>query len=150
MDAVTYPDAKVIEFIMKNLVPLRVAYNAQPLATDFNIKWTPTLVILDPDGKEHHRTVGFLPPEELIPSLELGISKSRFDLSRFSEALANLEKLLAEFPKSDSAPEAIYLRGVSLYKSTENPKPLKEAYEQLQNNYPASEWVKRAYPYRLL
>jgi tetratricopeptide (TPR) repeat protein len=150
MGAVTYPDAKVIEFVQKNMIPLQVAYNAQPLAGDFNIKWTPTIITLDPNGKEHHRTVGFLPPEELIPSLLLGIAKSHFDLEQFNEALASLEKLLADFPKSDSAPEAIYLRGVCRYKNTNNPKPLKEAYEQLQAKYSTSEWTKRAYPYRLL
>ena len=150
MDAVTYPDAKVIGFISKNLIPLRVQFDAQPLATDFNVKWTPTLVTLDSEGKEHHRTVGFLSPGELIPSLLLGIAKSYFEMDRFEEALQNIDKLLAEYPKSDSAPEAIYLLGVCRYKSTKDPKPLKAAYEQLQAEHPASEWTKRAYPYRLL
>lgn len=150
MDAVTYPNEQVIEFIQKHLIPLRVAFDAQPLSTDFNLKWTPTLITLDADGKEHQRTVGFLSPEELIPSLLLGIAKSHFDRERFNEALSILETLLKDHSKSDSAPEAIYLRGVCKYKSTHNPKPLKEAYEQLQAKYPSSEWMKRAYPYRLL
>jgi tetratricopeptide (TPR) repeat protein len=150
MDAVTYPNESVIEFIQKYMIPLRVAFDAQPLSTDFNLKWTPTLITLDADGKEHQRTVGFLPPEELIPSLMLGIAKSYFDRERFSEALSALDKLLTGYPKSDSAPEAIYLQGVCKYKSTHNAKPLKEAYEKLQAKYPSSEWTKRAYPYRLL
>jgi tetratricopeptide (TPR) repeat protein len=150
MDAVTYPNENVIEFIQRNMIPLRVAFDAQPLATDFNLKWTPTLIALDADGKEHQRTVGFLPPEELIPSLLLGIAKSYFDRERFSEALSTLDKLIKDYPNSDSVPEALYLQGVSKYKSTHNPKPLKEAYEQLQAKYPSSEWTKRAYPYRLL
>ena len=150
MDAVTYPNENVIEFIQKNMIPLRVAFDAQPLATDFNLKWTPTLITLDADGKEHQRTVGFSPPEELIPSLLLGIAKSYFDRERFSEALSTLDKLIKDYPNSDSVPEALYLQGVSKYKSTHNPKPLKEAYEQLQAKYPSSEWTKRAYPYRLL
>ncbi len=150
MDAVTYPNPTVIEFIQKYIVPLQVAYNSQPLATDFNVQWTPTLITLDSDGKEHHRTVGFLSPQELVPSLRLGMAKCHFDLERFDEAISILEKLLAEYPKSDSAPEAIYLRGVSRYKRTHDPKPLKEAYEQLQRDYPASEWTKRASPYKLL
>jgi tetratricopeptide (TPR) repeat protein len=150
MDTVTYPNPAVIEFIQKNLIPIQVSFNAQPLATDFNIQWTPTLITLDPDGKEHHRTIGFLSPQELVPSLMLGMAKCHFDLERFQEALSILEKLLAEFPKSDSAPEGIYLRGVSRYKSTHDPKPLKEAYEKLDKDYPSSEWTKRASPYRLL
>jgi tetratricopeptide (TPR) repeat protein len=150
MDAVTYPNPAVIEFIQTHMVPLQVAYDAQPLATEFNVKWTPTLVTLDPEGKEHHRAVGFLSPEELIPSLMLGMAKWHFDLERFGEAISALEELLAKYPRSDSAPEAIYIRGVSQYKSTHDAKPLKEAYERLQQEYPSSEWTKRASPYRLL
>jgi len=150
MGAVTYPDERVVTFILENLIPLQVKSDGQPLATDFNVKWTPTLVTLDSDGKEHHRTVGFLPPEELVPSLLLGIAKCHFDRERYEEALKALSRLLESYPKSDAAPEAIFLRGVSLYKSTHNPKPLKEAYEKLQAEYPSSEWTKRAYPYRLI
>jgi hypothetical protein len=150
MDAVTYPQGKVIEFVRKHFIPLRVLFDAQPLSADFQIKWTPTLIILDAKGKEHHRSVGFLAPEELIPALMLGNAKTHFDQDQINEALAILEKLLADYPKSDSTPEAIYLRGVCRYKSTHKAQPLKEAYEQLQAAYPSSEWAKRASPYRLL
>lgn len=150
MDTVTYPHPKVVEFVQTHLIPVWVAYDAQPLATDFNIRWTPTLITLDSEGKEHHRTVGFLSPEELIPSLMLGMAKCHFDLERFDPAVLILEKLLAEYPRSDSAPEATYLQGVGRYKSKHDARSLKEAYERLQANYPSSEWTKRAYPYRLL
>ena len=150
MDAVTYPEAKVIGFINENMIPLRVPFDAEPLCSDFNVKWTPTLITLDSHGKEHHRTVGFLAPEELIPSLLLGMAKSYFETDRFDEALKSIEKLLEQYPKSDSSPEAIYLRGVCGYKSTKDPKPLKEAYEKLSAEHPSSEWTKRAFPYRLL
>jgi hypothetical protein len=63
---------------------------------------------------------------------------------------ANLNNLLSDYPESDSVSEAIYLRGVCLYKSTLNPNPLKEAYEQLNTRNPKGEWTKRAYPYRIL
>ncbi len=150
MDAVTYPDGKVISFINDSMIPLQVQFDAQPLSTDFNVKWTPTLITLDTEGKEHHRTVGFLSPEELISSLLLGMGKSCLETDRFDEALTKLEKLLAEYPKSDSVPEAIYWRGVCRYKATDDPRPLKEAYEQLKAEHTSSQWTKRAYPYRLL
>lgn len=150
MDAVTYPDNKVTDFITNNVIPLRVSFDSQPLAADFNVKWTPTLITLDSAGKEHHRTVGYLPPEELIASLLLGLGKTAFDAELFEAALKCLEQLLKDYPKSDAAPEALFLRGVCQYKSTHNPAPLKAAYEKLQEAYPTSEWTKRAYPYRLL
>jgi hypothetical protein len=150
MAAVTYPDANVVGFISENMVPLQVLFDAQPLSTDFNVKWTPTIITLDPQGKEHHRTVGFLSPDELIPSLLLGIGKYYFDTDRFDEAAENLERILKEYSKSDAAPEAIFVLGVCRFKSTHDPKPLKAAYEKLQAEYPSSQWTKRADPYRLL
>jgi len=150
MDAVTYPNESVVEFIEQNVIPVRVLADQQPLSTDFNIKWTPSLLILDQEGKEHARTVGFLDAEELIPSLLLGIGNGHSDNNAFHDALACYEKVLSDYPGSDSAPEAIFQRGVALYKSSHDPKPLKEAYTHLQDKYPASQWTKRAYPYRLL
>src|SRR5512136_2669929 len=125
MGAVTYPDPKVVQFIQDHMIPLQVLFNAQPIATEFNIKWTPTVITLDAEGKEHHRTVGFLPPEEFIPSLMLGIAKSHFDQEKYEEALSMLDKLLKEYPRSDSAPEAAYFQGVGKYKSTDDAKFLK-------------------------
>jgi hypothetical protein len=150
MDAVTYPNPAVGEFINANVVPVRVPYNHQPLSEKFQVKWTPTLVTLDADGNEHHRTVGFLSPDELIPSLLLGRAKVAFDLDQWQEAITSLEEIFGKYPGSDCAPEGIYLHGVSRYKNTHDPKPLKEAYEKLKAEYPDSEWTKRAYPYRLL
>lgn len=150
MGAVTYPNEGVVEFIKKHMVPIQVLFDSQPLATNFNIQWTPAVITLDEEGKEHHRTIGFLSPEEFIPSLMLGIAKCHFDRERFSEAIAMIEGILKDYPKSDAAPEAVYMRGVALYKSTHGGEHLKEAYKRLQSEYPSSEWAKRAQPYKLL
>ncbi len=150
MDAVTYPDKKVSEFILQNLIALRIPSDVKPYADDFKVTWTPTLIVLDQDGKEHHRTVGFLPPEELIPALMLGMASTCFEQQKFANALAILQDILDHHATSDAAPEAMFLKGVAGYKYTHDPKPLKEAYEQLSAQYPSSEWTKRAYPYRLL
>lgn len=131
------------------VVPLRVQADA-PLAAEFRVTWTPTLVTLDFYGKEHHRTVGFLPPDELIPSLELGKARVDFDDGQYNDAIIHLDRLLRLYPASGSAPEAVFLRGVSRYKSSHDAKPLKEAYEKLAAEYPESEWAKRAHPYSLL
>jgi hypothetical protein len=150
MDAVTYPDAKVIDFVNTNLVAIRVKSDSKPLADDFNIKWTPTFIVLDPSGKEHNRTVGFMPPEEFIPSLLLGIAKTWFDADQFPESIQFLDRLLSEYPKSGSAPEAVFLRGVTGFKTAHDGSMLKAASERLEKEYPGSEWAKRAAPYQLL
>jgi hypothetical protein len=150
MGAVTYPDRNVIEFIRDNFIPLQVPFDGQPLAANFNVKWTPTLVTLGPDGREHHRTVGFLDPAELIASLLLGIGKYHFDHDRFAEAVATFDTMIVDYPASDSVPEALYLSGVSRFKEGHNPTFLKETYEKLEKDYPGNEWTKRASPYRLI
>jgi tetratricopeptide (TPR) repeat protein len=149
MGAVTYPDKRVAEFITGRMVPVQVVSD-HPLAGEFDIKWTPTIIVLDYYGKEHQRTVGFLPPEEFVPSLMLGMGKIDFETGQFEAAIRHFDTLLAEYPGSHAAPEAIYLRGVSGYKASHDPAPLKEAYERLKAGYPTSEWVKRAEPYGLL
>lgn len=150
MDAVTYPEAQVVDFINNNMIPLRVRFDAQPLASVFEVKWTPTLITLDPGGKEYHRTVGFLDASELVASLLLGIAKAHFAKDEFEAALETLGRLISDYADSEAAAEAIYLNGVSGYKSSSDPKKLREAYERLKSEYPASEWTKRAYPYRLI
>ena len=150
MDAVTYPDDSVVRFVQESYIPLLVPFDAKPLADDFNVKWTPTLVTRGIDRREHHRTVGFLNPEAFIASSLLGIGKYHFDNDRYPEALTFFEKTVADYSLSESAAEAVFLRGVSRYKNSGDPKPLKEAYENLSSQYPESEWTKRAYPYRLL
>jgi len=149
MDAVTYPQKAVEAFFADSMVALRIPSD-HGLAKEFKVSWTPTLVTLDWNGQEHHRTVGFLAAEELVASLMLGCAKVYSDLELFDKAFGALGKLLSAYPASDAAPEAMFVRGVCGYKSTHNPAPLKEAYEQLHKQYPQSEWTKRAYPYRLL
>lgn len=149
MDAVSYPNATVQSFINAQLVPLRIKSD-DPLANQFGIKWTPSLITLDNTGKEHYRTVGFIAPEELIPSLLLGQAKVCFNQDQYPEALRHLTTICQEYGDSAAAPEAIFLRGVNLYKNTKNAAPLKEAYQTLLTKYPKSEWTQRALPYRLL
>lgn len=150
MDAVTYPTETVIEFLNDVVVPLKISVEQQPAELDFNIQWTPALLLLDQEGNEHHRTIGFLSPEELIPSVLLGLGNMCFHKDDFKEALNYYNKILDQHLGSDAVPEAIFQVGVCCYKSTNDPKPLKEAYEHLQRDYSTSTWTKRAYPYRLI
>ncbi len=150
MDSITFQEPEVSNFISDRMVPLRAPVGAKTLAADFRVVWTPTLVVLDYYGKEHQRTLGYLPPEEMVASLLLGIGKVGFDSDQFNEAGIQLNTLLHAFPRSFAAPEAVYLRGVARYKSSHAAAALKEAYLQLLAEYPESEWTKKAEPYNLL
>jgi len=146
MDAGTYPNKAVADFINKQLVPVRVVHD-KTLARALRVKWTPTLVLLDFEGNEIYREEGYLPPEGLIPALMLGLGKVRLAAGQYDEAISHFKQAESSYPKSDEAPEAIYFSGVARFKSTHDMKPLKEAYEKLKAEYPDSVWTKKAYPY---
>lgn len=150
MDAVAYPDSAVIKFVRENLVPLRIPADDPELGRRFKVKWTPTLLILDADGTEQYRTLGFYPPEELIPSLLLGMGKAFFNRPDRKAACGCFERIISEFPNSSMAPEAIYLNGVSKYIETHEVSNLIAIYDRLAADYPTSPWLMRADPYRFL
>jgi hypothetical protein len=107
-------------------------------------------VILDQGGEEHHRFVGYLPPEDFIAQIILGNGKTEFDLDHFEQAIQWFQEILVRFPKTEGAPEAQYYLGVSKYKASHDPKELKLGLEVLQRDYPSSEWTKKAQVYSLI
>lgn len=150
MDAVSYPNSSVIDFISNNFVPLRIAHDHKQLGPQFRAKWTPLLLLLDASGAEVYRTLGFFSPEELIPSLLLGTGKSHFDKAERSAAIKRFDLVLKDYPKSGSAPEAVYLKGVANYIETHDVSHLKGLYQTLKQDFPRSTWTMRASPYGLL
>lgn len=150
MDAVAYPDAAVSEFIRANLIPVRIQADDLEVAPRFLIKWTPSLLVLDKQGVKHHKTVGFFWPQELIPSLLLGMGRTYFDQPDRPKAISYFEQIIASYPRSFQAPEAVYFRGVSRYIETHDAANLIAIYDHLKSEYPESEWSMRANPYRLL
>ena len=150
MDAVAYIDPKVITFVSETLVPLRLPASDPVLGSRYKVKWTPTLLILDADGTEQHRTLGFYPPDDLIPSLLLGMGKAKFNQPNRPAACSCFEQLVSEYPQSSLAPEAIYLNGVSQYIETHEVINLIGIYDCLAADYPDSPWLTRADPYRFL
>jgi tetratricopeptide (TPR) repeat protein len=116
----------------------------------YSVKWTPTIIILDSDGEEHHRFIGYLPPEDFIAQMILGRGKLAFNLDNFGQAIQCFQEILVGYPKADAAPEAQYYLGVSKYKASHDPKELKLGWEALQRDYPNSEWTKKAQVYSLI
>ncbi len=150
MDAVTYPTDNVVHFVNNYLIPLRINVSEELRYENFLHFWTPTLIVLDQNGNELQRTIGFLDPDEFLASMHLGLAKARLVTGNFDTAIIPLKSLLETFPKSCAVPEAIYYSGVTLYKQSNDPGKLKEAYEKLLSNYPDSQWTKRASPYDLI
>ena len=135
----------------KSFIPLQIDFNKnKALVNRFSVKWTPTIIVLDVNGDEHHRFIGFLPPEDFIGQIVLGKGKAEFDLENFEQAIQCFQELLVRYPKTDAAPEAQYYLGVAKYKASHDPKELKSNLEILQREYPNSEWSKKAQVYALI
>ena len=75
MGAVTYPNDKVVKFVDYNFVPVQIEVSNTALMGQFKVNWTPTIIVLDAEGNEINRVVGFLPPEEFIPSFMVAKGK---------------------------------------------------------------------------
>jgi len=150
MGAVTYPNEKVIKFVDYNFIPVQIQTSNTALVEQFKVKWTPAIFVLDADGNEVHQVVGFLPPEEFIPTFMVAKGKWFFNAEQHPEAQGMFEEALREYPNSAAAAEAVFFMGVSRYKASHDPKPLRIAYETLMDKFPGSEWAKRAAPYRLI
>ena len=150
MGAVTYPTPAVIDFLNDEVIPLKLTTQSEPQASDFWVRWTPALFILDPYGNPHHRMIGFVPPDQFIPHLLLGKALALFAHRRFNDALANLERLLEGHAQSYAAPQAVYFRGICRYRTTKDNSHLKIGHQILAAEYPDSEWTGRTQPYMLL
>ncbi len=150
MGAVTYPNDKVVKFVDYNFVPVQIEVSNTALMNEFKVNWTPTIIVLDADGNEIHRVVGFQAPEEFIPTFMVAKGKYYFNAGQHPEAQGMFDEALREYPGSAAAPEAVFFLGVSRYKASHDPKPLRESYETLMAKFPGSEWAKRAAPYRLI
>jgi len=150
MDTVTYPQQEVINFIEDNFIPVQIESSNQNLMDKFKVKWTPTLLVLDAEGEEHYRTLGFLAPEDFIPTYMVAEGRWHLDMEQYAEALSIFDQVIARYPQSDAAAEAVYFRGVTRYKKDHDAQPLKEVYGILTDKYPQSSWTKKAAPYRLI
>jgi len=120
-------------------VPLAAHIKEHPVYFHrFDAVWTPTVLILDPEGVERFRIEGYLPRDEFRAQLELGLARVAFMGKRWDEAERRYAEVLEKYPDSKSAPEALYWKGVSRYKITNDHNVLGELPGQFQEKYPDS------------
>jgi tetratricopeptide repeat protein len=104
----------------------------------FDALWTPTVLILDPNGKERYRLEGYLPTDEFRVQLEMALARVAFMSKDWAEAERRYGAVLEHHPESKAAPEALYWKGVSHYKATNDHTVLGDLPGQFQEKYPDS------------
>ena len=99
------------------------------------------MIILDPNGKERYRIDGYLPVEEFRAQLEMGLARVAFMGKDWADAERRYAEVLDRYPNSKAAPEALYWKGVSRYKQTNDHTVLGELPAQFRQKYPDSLWA---------
>ena len=66
-----WPDERVARFVNDSFLAARVHVRQNPEAFKqhserYKAPWTPTILLLDADGVEHHRIEGFLPTDDFL------------------------------------------------------------------------------------
>jgi hypothetical protein len=135
--------------VMEDFVPVRLhvrdqAEDFRRLGKRFGAEWTPTILMLDSSGEERHRIEGFLPADDFLPQLGLGLARIHFSAGRFQEAEEQYREVRERHPDSDAAAEARYWEGVSSYKRTDDPSALAETARAFQKTYKDTPWAKKA------
>jgi TolA-binding protein len=135
----------VAELIKLNFIPVRLHVKKHPEAMGrFNVQWTPTVLILDSDGNERHRIEGYLPADEFLVQINIGLAHAAFRANRFGEAEQRYRGILDQYPKSEFAPEAQYWAGVSKYKASNDAEDLKATANAFKERYSDTSWAKKA------
>lgn len=110
----------------------------------FGVDWTPTVLILDADGKTQHKIEGFLPAEEFLGQLQLGLGHAEFTNENFADAERQFRNVCENLAGTDSAAEAMYWAGVSRYKASNDGSALKATAQAFKERYQNSIWAKKA------
>jgi outer membrane protein assembly factor BamD (BamD/ComL family) len=105
------------------------------------------VVILDPQGEERYRIEGYLPVAEFRVQLEMGLARVAFMSKNWAEAERRYAAVLDRYPDSKAAPEALYWKGVSRYKATNDHTVLGELPAQFEQKYPDSVWALKSAPW---
>ncbi len=110
----------------------------------FGAQWTPTIIIMDSGGTERHRIEGFLPADDFLAQLKIGLAHALFAEKKFAEAEKQFRDIAESTPESDAAPEALYWSGVSKYKASNDASALGATAAAFKSRYTSSPWAKKA------
>jgi TolA-binding protein len=132
-------------FINKTFVPLEIHIKENPTGFHrFDVLWTPTVLIMDSEGKERMRNEGYLPKPEFQAWLDMSLARLAFVAKKWTEAEKKFAAVIRQYPDSGVAAYSVYWRGVSRYKETKDHKDLSAITEEFRRRYRDSIWAKKA------
>jgi len=146
MGAVTYPNPEVEQYLQQHFIPVQFNVVEQPdVMRRFNTPWTPTLIILDSDGKEHRRSQGYLDPQRFLAEMALARLQAAIDRQDFQLAHSLADEARSRTRgDAEREPEALYWSSVAAYKATSDAQNLLQGWNRLLDEFPQSDWAKKA------
>lgn len=147
MDTVTYPDARVQDFIAGNFTAIKVNIREpQPEMRDViraaKPVWAPMFLFLDPRKIELRKYVGWLPPDEFLAELTFVLGMQDILRQRIDQAYTRFRAAADETPEAGIAAEALFWAGAAAYKRGGQPA-LRPVWDELVARYPQSTWARR-------
>jgi thioredoxin-related protein len=145
LEAEVYPDPRVAELITRELIPVRAHIKEQPqMWKRFGTRWTPTVLFLDWEGKEQFRIEGYLPAEEFLGQIELGLGYISVADKDWQRAEEHFAVAADRYAQTEAGPEGLYWRGVARYSANHDGKELQATARAFENRYTNTAWAKRA------
>ncbi len=155
LDRNTYSDARVADFVNSKLVPIKIDAEkgeGVEIAKKYGVRGYPTILLIQADGTEIDRLVGYMPPDPFLKSLgeyvegtntiaalKAALEKNPEDMAaqynmatKYAErndlasAAPYYEKVLALDPadKAGHAAEAAYALAMNTLRQSKDPAPL--------------------------
>jgi hypothetical protein len=110
----------------------------------FDAIWTPSVLVLDSDGRERYRIEGYLPRDEFRARLEIALARLAALKKDWSTAEKRYGAVAEQYGTTSVAPEALYWRDVAKYSQSHDAAPLRSVAGELKQRYPDSEWATKA------
>jgi hypothetical protein len=139
---------KLYEFIGENFLPVKAHIKEHPAWFHrFGAVWTPTVLILDSEGKERVRLEGYLANNDFTAALMNGLGRIAFVRKKYADAERLYGDVITRFANTHFDAEAMYWRAVSQYSASHDHTVLGKAAEELRSSCPFSVWASKAIPW---
>ena len=104
-------------------------------------------MVTDPEGNERWRLEGYLPKDDFLAFLKMGIARVAFAKKDWAAAEKWFADVMERHANSFYAPQAIYYRGVSKYSASHEHDELANTAATLIEQFPSTEWQLRSIPW---
>jgi len=132
-----------VQTVQTEVIPVRlVVGEAEREERQYEITWTPALLVLGPNGTVYQRFEGFLSADEYVPMLLLGKATMHFRQRRYDLASAILARIAQEYAGTTFRPEVLFYLFIAQLWSGQR-EAAATAQAELKSHYVDSLWARR-------